>query len=117
MAVFKKIRDKVSFLLKAKKLENYLSKRPDIVKQLVSDQLTADQKHPMNAGWYRNGIRHTTVFFDLEQRDLLVNLTYSADLEKEVAFGVLRYEDDRKTLVAYYRMYGMDELMQMLNLN
>ena len=44
-------------------------------------------------------------------------VTYSADLEKEVAVGVLRYEDDRETLVAYYRMYGMDELMRMLNLN
>ena len=117
MAVFKKIRDKVSFLLKAKKLENYLSKRPDIVKQLVADQLAADQKHPMNAGWYRKGIRHTTVFFDLEQRDLLVDLAYSADLKKEVAVSVLRRDDVRKTLVAYYRIYGMDELMRMLEID
>ena len=85
MTVFKKIQDRVSFLLKAKKLENYLSKRPDIVKQLINDQ-----EHSMNAGWYKKGVRHTVVFFDLEQRDLLVNLTYSADLEKEVAVGVLR---------------------------
>lgn len=112
MTVFKKVRDRVSFLLKAKRLENFLSKRSDIVKQLINDQ-----EHSMNAGWYKKGVRHTVVFFDLEQRDLLVNLTYSADLEKEVAVGVLRYEDDRETLVAYYRMYGMDELMRMLNLN
>lgn len=112
MTVFKKVRDRVSFLLKAKKLENYLSKRPDIVKQLINDQ-----EHSMNAGWYKKGVRHTVVFFDLEQRDLLVNLTYSADLEKEVSVGVLRYEDDRETLVSYYRMYGMDEFMRMLNLN
>lgn len=112
MTVFKRVQDRVSFLLKAKRLENFLSKRPDIVKQLINDQ-----EHSMNAGWYKKGVRHTVVFFDLEQRDLLVNLTYSADLEKEVAVGVLRYEDDRETLVAYYRMYGMDELMRMLNLN
>lgn len=112
MTVFKRVQDRVSFLLKAKRLENFLSKRPDIVKQLINDQ-----EHSMNAGWYKKGVRHTVVFFDLEQRDLLVNLTYSADLEKEVAVGVLRYEDDRETLVSYYRMYGMDELMRMLNLN
>ena len=112
MTVFKKVQDRVSFLLKAKKLENYLSKRPDIVKQLKNDQ-----EHTLNEGRYKEGIRHTTVFFDLEQRDLFVSLVYSSGLKKEVAVSMLRRDDVRKTLAAYYRLYKLDELMRMLNLN